>query len=44
MTSGPEIKGFALSAGLLPYQECLDLILGNDALRKRFEGAMRIAI
>lgn len=41
---GPARKGFALLEGLSPYQDCLDLILGNDALRKQFEGAIRIAI
>lgn len=44
MTDGPAVKGFALGDGLLSYQDCLDVILGNDVLRNQFEGAMRIAV
>ena len=42
--NGPARKKFALSVGLLPYQDCLDLILGNAALGAAFQGAMRIAV
>ncbi len=43
-TQGPGVKGFTLTTGLLPYQDCIARIQQDAALRKSFKGAMRIAV
>jgi len=41
---GPAAKGFALAAGLPPYQDCIDSIQRDSTLLASFEGAMRVAV
>lgn len=44
LDAGPITKGFELRDGLLPYQECVNIIRDDPSLRTNFQGALQIAI